>query len=199
LKVNCNTEGIEKASRIVRDGGIVVFPTDTVYGIGCDPYNKKSVDRVYQIKGRSREKPFPILARSIDAAFKIAEFDKDSKKIAGMFWPGPLTLILKLRDKRLKETLYLKEKIAIRVPDNQCLLKLLKGPEFLVGTSANISGEDPFSKSEECHKRIQDYDVFLDGGDIESGGESTILEIDGGKPIFHRRGALREEEIVKSL
>lgn len=199
MKVNCDTEGIEKASRIVRDGGIVVFPTDTVYGIGCDPYSKKSVDRIYQIKGRSREKPFPILAHSIDAASKIAEFDKDSKKIADMFWPGPLTLILKLSDKKLKETLNLKEKIAIRVPDNQCLLNLLKGTEFLVGTSANISGEGPFSKSEECHQRVQDYDVFLDGGDIEAGGESTILEIDGGKPIFHRMGALKEEEIVKNL
>jgi len=197
LKVNCDAEGIEKASMIVRDGGIVVFPTDTVYGIGCDPYNKKSVDRIYQVKGRSKEKPFPVLAHSIGAASKIAEFDQDSKKIADRFWPGPLTLILKLTDKKLKESLALKEKIAVRVPSNECLLKLLGDPEFLVGTSANLSGEGPFAKSEECYKKIRGFDVFLDGGNIETGGESTILEMERGKPIFHRVGALSEEEILE--
>jgi L-threonylcarbamoyladenylate synthase len=120
LKVKCDKEGIEKASKVAKDGGIVVFPTDTVYGIGCDPYNKKSVDRIYQIKGRSKTKQFPILAYSMDVASEIVEFDKDSKKIADRFWPGPLTLILKMRDEKLKKSLNLKEKIAIRVPNNQC-------------------------------------------------------------------------------
>ena len=77
MKVKCDKEGIEKASKVVKDGGIIVFPTDTVYGMGCDPYNKKAVDKIYQIKGRSKTKPFPILAYSIDAASEIVEFDKD--------------------------------------------------------------------------------------------------------------------------
>jgi L-threonylcarbamoyladenylate synthase len=196
MKVKCDKEGIEKASKIVNDGGIVVFPTDTVYGIGCDPYNKKSVDRIYQIKGRSKTKPFPILAYSMDAASKIVEFDNDSKKIAEKFWPGPLTLVLKLRDEKLKESLNLKEKIAIRVPNNQCLLNLLKNSKFLIGTSANLTGETPFTKSQDCYQKIKECDIFLDGGDIESKGESTILEIDQGKPIIHRTGALKEEEIM---
>ena len=102
MKVKCDNKGIEKASKIIRDGGIVVFPTDTVYGIGCDPYKKKSVDRIYQIKGRVKTKPFPVLAYSFDEASKIVEFDKDSKKIAKKFWPGPLTLILKLKDQRYR-------------------------------------------------------------------------------------------------
>ena len=86
MKVKCDKEGIEQASKIIRDGGIVVFPTDTVYGIGCDPYNKKSVDKIYQIKRRSKTKPFPVLAFSIDEATKIVEFDKVSRKIANKFW-----------------------------------------------------------------------------------------------------------------
>jgi L-threonylcarbamoyladenylate synthase len=197
LKVKCDKEGIEKASKVAKDGGIVVFPTDTVYGIGCDPYNKKSVDRIYQIKGRSKTKPFPILAYSMDVASEIAEFDKDSKKIADRFWPGPLTLILKLRDKKLKKSLNLKEKIAIRVPNNQCLLDLLKNSKFLIGTSANLSGESSFTKSQDCYQKLREYDIFLDDGDIEDGEESTILEINQGKPIIHRAGALKKEEITR--
>lgn len=197
MKVKCDKEGIEKASKVVKDGGIIVFPTDTVYGMGCDPYIKKSVDKIYQIKGRSKTKPFPILAYSIDAASEIVEFDKDSKKIADKFWPGPLTLILKLRDEKLKESLNLKEKIAIRVPNNQCLLNLLKNSKFLVGTSANLSGESSFTNSQECYQKISECDIFLDGGDIENGGESTILEMDKGKPIIHRIGSLKKEEITR--
>jgi len=196
MKVKCDKKGIEKASKIVKVGGIVVFPTDTVYGIGCDPYNKKSVDKIYQIKDRPKTKPFPILAYSFDVASEIVEFDKDSKKIADKFWPGPLTLILKLRDERLKESLNLKEKIAIRVPNNPCLLNLLKNSKFLIGTSANISGENSFTKSQDCYQKIREYDIFLDGGDIENKGESTILEMDQGKPIIHRTGALKKEEII---
>jgi len=196
MKVKCDKEGIEKASKVAKDGGIIIFPTDTVYGIGCDPYNKKSVDKIYKIKGRSKTKPFPILAYSFNVASKIVEFDKDSKKIADKFWPGPLTLILKLRDERLKESLNLKEKIAIRVPNNSCLLNLLKSSKFLVGTSANISGENSVTKLQDCYQKIRECDIFLDGGDIEGKGESTILEMDQGKPIFHRIGGLKKEEIM---
>jgi L-threonylcarbamoyladenylate synthase len=196
LKVKCDKEGIEKASKIIKDGGIVIFPTDTVYGIGCDPYNKKSVDKIYQIKGRSKTKPFPVLAYSIDEVSNIVEFDKDSKKIAEKFWPGPLTLILKLRDEKLKHSLNLKEKIAIRVPNNQCLLNLLENSKLLVGTSANLSGDGSFTNSKECYQNIRDFDIFLDDGDINPMGESTILEIDQGKPIIHRIGALKKEEII---
>ena len=199
MKIKCNKEGIKKAFRVVKNGGIVVYPTDTVYGIGCDPYNKKSVDKIYQIKQRSKTKPFPILAYSIDVASEIVEFDKDSKKIANRFWPGPLTLILKIRDKKLKESLNLNEKIAIRVPNNQCLLNLLKKSKFLIGTSANLSGESSFTKSEDCYQRIKEYDIFLDDGDIKSGGESTILEMKQGKPIIHRAGTLKKEEITEFL
>ncbi len=199
MKVKCNKEGIEKASKVTKNGGIIVYPTDTVYGIGCDPYNKKSVDKIYQIKQRPKTKPFPILAYSIDVASEIVEFDIDSKKIAKKFWPGPLTLILKLRDKKLKESLNLNEKIAIRVPNNQCLLSLLKNSKLLIGTSANLSGESSFTKSEDCYQKIKEYDIFLDDGDIKGGGESTILEIVKGKPIIHRAGTLKKEEITEFL
>ncbi len=199
LKVKCDKEGIERAFKVIQNGGIVVFPTDTVYGIGCDPYNKKSVDRIYQIKERPKSNPFPVLAYSMDVVSEIVEFDKYSKQIAEKFWPGPLTLILRLKDEQLKKSLNLEDKIAIRIPNNQCLLDLLKKSKLLIGTSANISGEQSFTNSHECYQKIQNFDIFLDDGDIKNGLESTILEMDQGNPIIHRIGALKKEEIIESI
>ncbi len=199
LKINCDKEGIEKATKVVKDGGIVVFPTDTVYGIGCDPYNKKSVDRIFQIKKRPKSKPFPVLTFSINTATEIVDFDSDSRRIADRFWPGPLTLVLKLKDQRLKNSLNLQEKIAIRVPNNKCLLSLLKNTKFLIGTSANNSGEDSFTNPQDCYQKLTGFDLFLDGGDIKNGKESTILEMSQGEPIFHRLGALKKEEIMETI
>jgi len=197
LKVNCDPQGIQKAVRVVSDGGIIVFPTDTVYGVGCDPFNKKSVDKIYKIKNRSKSKPFPILVYSMKEANQIADFDSDSQRLAEKFWPGPLTLILKLKDSNIEESLEVKEKIAVRIPNNTCLLDLLSSCKFLIGTSANISGQESFTNSEECYNSLTDFDVFLDGGNLEGKGESTILEIKDGKPIIHRSGALRKEEILE--
>jgi L-threonylcarbamoyladenylate synthase len=98
LKVNCDKEGIEKASQIINQGGIAIFPTDTVYGIGCDPYNKKSVEKIYEIKSRDIKKLVPVLAHSKETAAKICHIDEFTEKIVEKFWPGPLTIILKLID-----------------------------------------------------------------------------------------------------
>ncbi|MGI0056798.1 MAG: L-threonylcarbamoyladenylate synthase [Nitrosarchaeum sp.] len=199
MKVKCNKENIVKAAKIIKSGGIVVFPTDTVYGIGCNPYDKKAIKRIYKIKSREISKSLPILAFSKDIAAKIVEFDKDSEKIAQKIWPGPLTLILKLTDKKLKVTLNEVDKIAIRVPKHQCALELLKKCDFLIGTSANISGTGPFRNSQECYQNIHDFDLFLDGGKITSSGESTIIEFEEGKLKIHREGVLTKKEILKIL
>lgn len=199
MKVNCDSDGIQKARNVIKEGGIVIFPTDTVYGIGCDPFNKVSVEKIYRIKKRDKKKALPILTYSIDFASEIVEFDKLSKTIAQKFWPGPLTLILKLKDRKLKESLGIEEKIAIRVPDNQCLLSILKESKFLVGTSANMSGEKAYTKAQDCYAKFADFDIFVDGGDIDNKGESTILEIENKTLIIHRQGPIKKEVIEKYL
>jgi len=198
LKVSCNSEGIEKASQIVSQGGIVIFPTDTVYGIGCNPYNKESVEKIYKIKSRDIMKSLPVLTYSIETAEKIVEIDQFTKKIVKKFWPGPLTVILKVTDKKIKESLNLENKIAIRVPDHKCTLELLKKCNFLVGTSANISGDLPYTDPEECLKKLERYDIFVDGGIITSKGESTIIEIENEQIKIIREGSLTEDEILQS-
>ena len=196
LKVDCDKEGIEKTFQVIKKGGIVVFPTDTVYGIGCNPYNANAVEKIYEIKSREKIKSLPVLAYSLDTVKEIARIDTFTEKIIKKYWPGPLTLILELTDKKLKKSLNLDNKIAIRIPDSKCTLKLLEKCGLLVGTSANISGSPPSTDPKECLKNITNYDVFLNGGTITSKGESTIIEIENEEIKIIRKGVLKKEEIM---
>jgi len=196
LKVDCDKEGIEKTFQVIKKGGIVVFPTDTVYGIGCNPYNANAVEKIYEIKSREKIKSLPVLAYSLDTVKEIARIDTFTEKIIKKYWPGPLTLILELTDKKLKKSLNLDNKIAVRIPDSKCTLKLLEKCGLLVGTSANISGSSPSTDPKECLKNITNYDVFLNGGTITSKGESTIIEIENEEIKIIRKGVLKKEEIM---
>ena len=196
MKVNCDDNGIKKSVEIIENGGIIVFPTDTVYGIGCNPYDANAVKKIYQIKSREKIKSLPVLASSIEIVKQITIIDEFTEKIIKKYWPGPLTLILKLKDKNLKKSLELEDKIAVRIPNSECTLKLLNKCNLLVGTSANISGESSFTNPQECMKNVKNYDVFVDGGTITSKGESTIIEIENEKIHIIREGALKKEDIV---
>jgi len=107
LRVECNSEGIEKATKSIRSGGVVVFPTDTVYGIGCNPYDGKAVEKIYKIKNRESQKLLPLLGYSINELEKIAVFTTEMKKIVEKFWPGPITLIVELKDSKIKQSMKL--------------------------------------------------------------------------------------------
>ena len=196
MKVNCNDEGIRKSVEIIENGGVIIFPTDTVYGIGCNPYDANAVKKIYEIKSREKIKSLPVLASSIEIVKQISIIDEFTEKIIKKYWPGPLTLILKLKDKNLKESLNLEDKIAVRIPNSVCTLKLLNKCNLLVGTSANVSGDSSFTDPQECMKNVKNYDIFVDGGTITSKGESTIIEIENEKIHFIREGALKKEDIV---
>ena len=196
MKVDCNEEGIERTSQIIEKGGIVVFPTDTVYGIGCNPYNLNSVKKIYEIKSRTEIKSLPVLAYSLEIVKEITLIDKFTEKIIKKYWPGPLTLILTLTDQKLKKSLKLQNKIAVRIPDSKCTLKLLEKCKLLVGTSANISGNSSHTNPDECIKNIKNYDVFLNGGTITSKGESTIIGIENEEVKIIREGVLKIEDIM---
>ena len=197
MKISCNNLDIQKTVQIINKGGIVIFPTDTVYGIGCDPYNQKGVLSLYKIKKREKTKPFPVIGYSKKELEKIAEFDNKAEKIAEMFWPGPITLILKIKDENIKKSLGLGKKIAVRVPDNQCILSLLKECKLLVATSANISGNTSPVDPNDCERNLNGYDLLIDGGILSDNGESTIVEIDEGEVRIVRNGSISEEELKK--
>jgi L-threonylcarbamoyladenylate synthase len=195
LRVTCDSKGVNIAINTIKKGGTVVFPTDTVYGIGCDPYNEDAVKSVYKIKNREHEKAVPILGYSQEELSKIAYFDKKASIIAKKFWPGQLTMVLNLKDEKLKHVLNLDNKIAVRVPNNHCLLSILKECKMIVGTSANLSGSKSSNNPDECIRQITGYDLFLDDGIISSKGESTVVEIDKDLRIL-RQGAISKKEII---
>ncbi len=195
LNVGCNTQGIELAVKTFHNGGLVVFPTDTVYGIGCDPYNSEAVNAIYKIKKRDKKKIFPVLGYSKDEIAKIAIFDEKLDRVAEKFWPGQVTLVLKIKEMTLKKSLKIEDKIAVRVPNNKCALSLLKECKLIVGTSANISGMQSFKDPNECRSKFTGYDTFVDGGIISSIGESTIVEMDDKLKIL-REGTISEKEIL---
>jgi len=197
LKISCDDTGIQLAVKAINDGGIVVFPTDTVYGLGCNPYNHEAVLSLYEIKKRKKEKPFPVIGYSKKELEKIAEFNDKADKIAELFWPGPITLILKVKDENIKKSLGLGKKIAVRVPNNQCVLSLLKECKLLVATSANISGTTSLTDPNDCERDLNGYDLLLDGGILSDDGESTIVEIDRNKLRIVRSGSISEEELKK--
>jgi len=196
LRVNCDSDGIDTTVKSIKEGKIVVFPTDTVYGIGCDPYNKEAVEKVYRIKNRKQGKLFPVLGFSKNKLEKIANFNEKANKIAEKFWPGRLTLILSLKDEKLKTSMNLENKVAVRIPNNSCALAILEQCNLIIGTSANVSGMESFVDPDECEKNISDYDVFVDGGKISSEGESTVIEISEDEVVVHRKGSISKEEIL---
>ena len=195
MRISCSDSDIKIAAKKINDGKIVVFPTDTVYGIGCDPYNEETIQLLYKIKKRKKIKPFPVIGYSKIELEKIAKFNILEEKIAEKFWPGQVTMILKVRDEKIRKSLCLDKKIAVRVPNNQCVLKLLKQCKLLVGTSANISGTTPFTDPNECSKNLTKYDLLIDGGIIPSQSESTIVEIVGDDIKILREGNVPEKEI----
>jgi len=190
-----------KCGSIVKDGGILVYPTDTVYGIGCNPYLDEAVERVIEIKGRSRTKPFPVLASNIHYVEKIALLGKIGKHLATIFWPGALTIISPLLDPKISK--YVtggKSTIGVRVPKNKCTAALLKHCKYIVGTSANESGKIPSkSVSEVILSSLRGFDAILDGGKIKKGGESTVLDLTASVPKLIREGAISSNEISKVL
>ena len=135
--ISCDGNGINQIVEAYEKGGIIVFPTDTVYGIGCNPFNRNSVSRIYNMKKRSAKKKFPILGFSKYELKKIVEFNSNAEKISEKFWPGQITMLLPIR-KEVTKQIESDGKLAVRVPNNECILSILEQCKLIIGTSANI-------------------------------------------------------------
>jgi len=142
---------LEKAVEIIINAGIIAFPTNSVYGLGCDPTNLNAIKKIYDIKFRDRSKGLLLLISDYEEATKIAEFNETARKLADKYWPGQLTLILKRKEHCFipPEVTAFQDTIGLRVPENEIILnilKLLKSEGYyggIIGTSANYSGEPP--------------------------------------------------------
>jgi L-threonylcarbamoyladenylate synthase len=202
LKVDPERPGereMKIAGEILAIGGIAIYPTDTVYGIGCDVLNEKSVLRIYELKKREA-KPLPILLSELRVAFEIARMSSIASDLAKIFWPGGLTI--KVYPKIAFPRYFLDEegKIAIRVPYHPVPRILAKYiGRMIVGTSANISGMSPPSTAEEALSYIKDVDVVIDAGPSKLGKPSTIVDASEEKVELVREGSIPFSKIVEEL
>jgi L-threonylcarbamoyladenylate synthase len=200
-------ESLRSFAKVVDDGGVVIYPTDTVYGIGCDATNENSIIRLYQIKNRELNKSLPVLTYSVEEVEKIAIITPLAEKLFKLFWPGQLTIILKVKElSRLsKYTINLaNNSIAIRIPDDNCLQELIKmtRSKLLIGTSANFSNSPSSRRFIEIDPKLfTKCDAVLTKETLmESKGESTIVDISNEtSPQLIRLGSLSKDKIVKVL
>jgi L-threonylcarbamoyladenylate synthase len=196
----CSQDAVASCALLIKSGGVVIYPTDTIYGIGCDPYNDLAVKRIFTIKGRDEKKPLPILTFSVDDAERIVSLGRTGRMLADRYWPGALTIVAPIADHTIsKRVMASSSSLAVRVPANDCVLLLLRHCTYLVGTSANLSGERTMKSAQEVlNSRLQGYDALLDGGTVERGVESTIVSVEG-KPKILREGAIKSREILRLI
>lgn len=185
-------KNIFKAAKTIAGGGIVAFPTDTVYGIGADPFNKDAVKKLYKIKGRNNNKPIALLVSSRKEAARFARTIPDKAiKLMNKYWPGPLTLIFKKKDSVPDHLTSGLSTIGIRMPANKLALALIKAAGgSLAVTSANISGKRAAVSANEL-KGMKGIDQVIDGGRCKIGIPSAVVAINGGKLNILRQGHLK--------
>lgn len=188
---------IERAVEILKKGGIVAFPTETVYGIGCDAFNEKAVERLYEIKKRPRDKPLIVGVGSVEEIYEIAEVNEVAEKLIKEFFPGSLTLVLK--NKKIPSIVTANsQKVAVRMPSHEIPLKLIrKLGKPIVVPSANISGRPSPTKFEHV---LSDFGESVDAiviGECQIGIESTILDVTVSPPKLLRPGAVSTEVLKK--
>lgn len=203
IKVNPsypNKEAIEEAVKMLNRGGIVSFPTETVYGLGVRILDEKALKKLFNLKGRETRNPFPIFIKDIDELEKLAEEIRPSaRELIDRFWPGPLTLVFKSRLKNLPSYLLKQGKIGIRLSSFPLVQKLLKQLDCpITATSANISGEEPCHSAEEVSKIFQGkIDLILEGGEAGGNKTSTVLDVSGENLKLIREGSIPLGEIKK--
>jgi L-threonylcarbamoyladenylate synthase len=193
--IKCTEEGIMRCAEAIKSGSVVVFPTDTVYGIGCDLYNDEAVKRIFSIKGRDVEKPLPVLAVNLEYAKKIVDLYGTGEILAKRYWPGALTIVAPVIEPEISKWITAgRGTVGMRIPANKCVLSLLEHCKFLVGTSANISGHKPISSAQEVlDSGLDGFDILLDGGRVEKGIESTVVDLASGRVM--REGTISAAEI----
>jgi len=192
---------VKEAVQILKKGGVIVLPTDTVYGLGADAFNSKAVDRIYEIKNRPRHLPLPLLLSDVSQITMIAESVPEvGWFLASRFWPGGLTLVLP-KIASLPSYLTRGPTIAVRIPNHPICLALIEGlGRPIIGTSANISGRPSCLTTDEVKQQLGDkVDLIIDGGKCPGGGESTIVDVTGEVPVVLRQGIIAQYEIDKIL
>ncbi len=192
--------GINKAGEIIRNGGLVAFPTETVYGLGANSLSSDAASKIYAAKGRPSDNPLIVHVCCKEDIYKIAaDIPKAAETVIDMFMPAPLTVILKKKDIIPDTVTAGLESVAVRFPADETAQKLIRAAGVPVAApSANLSGKPSPTKSKhviaDMNGRI---DAIIDGGDCEVGVESTIIDFTGDVPVILRPGGVTKEDLEK--
>lgn len=193
---------IGKITKLIREGKIIVCPTDTVYGLICDAKNKKAVKKLFELKRRNLKKPIPIFVKDIKMAKKFADINKNQKKFLQKVWPGKVTAVLKTKKKFPKGVVGSENKIGLRIPKYKLINTLIKKINRpLTATSANISGKPTSGKIKRILKQFENKrlkpDLFFDVGNLKYSKLSTVIDLTASKLKILRRGAIKKERLLK--
>jgi len=193
-------DSISRALDVLRAGGLVAFPTDTVYGVGALAFDGAAIEAIYAAKDRPVEKAIPILIAGVDELGKVAErVPHMAQVLAARFWPGPLTLVIP-KLPTLPEAVSATSTVAVRVPDHPIARALLRQAGPMAVTSANLSGEDnPITAGDVLRQLGGHIPLILDGGSAPGGTPSTVVDCLGIHPSILREGPIAMEQLVEAL
>lgn len=191
---------IQRALEILQSGGIVAFPTDTVYGLGALAFDNAAIESIYKAKDRPIEKAIPILIADMDSLKLVAnEIPNMARIFASRFWPGPLTCIVP-KKQTLPLAVSATSTVAVRIPDHKDAIALLRAAGPMAVTSANISGQTSPSTAQEVFDQLNTrIPLILDGGKTKGGIPSTIVDCTGEKPLILREGPISLDELLAAL
>lgn len=188
--------------REIKRGSILVFPTDTVYGLICVANNKKSIEKIFKIKGRSKRKPISIFVKDLEMAEKYINIKKGEKRFLRQVWPGAVTVVVRSKKGKLNTISGKKNTIGVRIPDYKFIINLIKKINFpLAETSANISGKGSTTKIKEVIEQFKNKrykpDLVVDAGNLKRSKSSTVVDLTGSKIKVLRSGSVFKKEIQK--
>lgn len=189
---------IRQAAQVLKAGGVIAIPTETVYGLACDPHNPKAVKKIFAIKGRKEDKPLQLIASSLAQVDSLADISPYERKVIKAHWPGPLTLLLSLKpDIKFAPHVSPKKIIGIRVTSSPIAKAIAKSFDHpIAATSANRSGSSPAVSGQGVKRAFKNFeyqpDYILDIGAIPKNPPTTVASInDDGSVIIHRQGAVK--------
>jgi len=183
-------DALDRAARAVRDGDLVVYPTETVYGLGADALDPAAVERVFEAKGRDRSEPVSMAVPDLATAREYAALTHREAAFCEAFLPGPVTVVVERREAVPDALTAGRDRVGLRIPDHGGALALLRRVAPLSATSANLSGTGSARRVVELDDAIRDAAVVLDGGETPGGG-STVVDVERGE--IHREGALADD------
>ena len=200
LRKNIQYKSLKEPAQIIQNGGIVVFPTETVYGIGTNGLDEKAIEKLYNIKQRPFTKPISLLVSNIEMINKLAkDITELEYKLMEKFFPGPLTIILNKNEKVPNIITAGSDKVGVRIPNNKIAQDIINSAKVpIAAPSANISGRPSITNiDDDIEKEFKDIEYIIDGGNSKIGLESTIVEVIEDEVHILRPGIITYEEIKK--